>query len=290
MGSERKRRRFDEPCLANPTDDVIRASPRRKSSGDGPDEATSLQAHPKLAKPQPGERASLPSLGFVPHRQRSMRASTGSVSTHTSFKSGFHTADGQSEVGPRFSEGIPALSLQPANAQDGGRRHSSPRENNGRRTVPSDKARSERQSAAGSQQAEVRASGKASFERQSDSCSQQTGVCTSGDVTQAYQPTPPEVEAFPPRQTATASSVDHTPKFLVGDMPVVASPWMGRIKDRSSGQERPERPRHVAPSVSMVEESNKSPIQCQGTKGTDGEDEDTAMASKYGILILLNQQ
>ena len=91
VGSERKRRRFDEPCLANPTDDVIRASPRRKSSGDGPDEATSLQAHPKLAKPQPGERASLPSLGFVPHRQRSMRASTGSVSTHTSFKSGFHT-------------------------------------------------------------------------------------------------------------------------------------------------------------------------------------------------------
>lgn len=308
VDSGRKRRRFDEPCPANPTDDVVRASTRRKSSGDVPDEEVTFEhVDPTIAKRRPGERAYLPSLGEAPHRPRRIRASTGSVSTHSPLKGMFHAADGKrctgrsvsaqsplksvfhdaegkSCTGQRFSEDVlVAPSLLPANAQDRGRRYSSPGEGHGRRTVPSEKSASERQLGTCSQQTGAGTSGKAISERQEGTCSQRTEIHTSSDVAQACQPRPPKLVNSPPCQAAISSVKRKTEERLVDDIPVVAPPWMGRIGDCTSGQENPETPGHGEPSISAVAESNrKSPIRCQGSKGPGGEDEDAAMASKQG--------
>lgn len=272
VDSGHKRRRSEEPSTANAADDeAIPTSPRQRSSGGGggSEGARSESADSTLAKRRPSERASWPSIGTIPHRPRKMRASTGSVSTHSPLGGVFLATEGKSGVGPISCEDVLEVpSLLPANAQVDGKRHSSSGEGSGGRTIPSQKAASELQSGA---------------------CPEHTGAGTSGDVARAHQPRPPEVLTPPPRQTAT-SSVKSKPECLMDGLPVAAPPWMGRVGDCPSGQETPERPGHVEPSPSAVEERKKSPIRCQETKGPAGEVEDVAMAGMHGNYVMSSQQ
>lgn len=265
VDSGRKRRIFEEPSTANVSDgEAVSMLPHRKSGGGGGPEGTrSEHADAKLAKRRPSERASFSFLGAVPHRPRRMRASTGSVSTRSPLNGICRAVEGKGSVGPRFCE-VPLVepSLLPANAQDDRKRRSSPGEGSGRRTIPSATAASVLQPGA---------------------CFQQTGVCTPSDVTQAHQPRPPEVVSSPPRET-TISSVKSKPESLLDSMAVAAPPWMGHVGDFPSSQEKSERPRHAAPSVSTVEESKQSLIRCQGAKESGGRVEDAAMAGIRSIL------
>lgn len=267
VGSGRKRRKLDESCRERDTDEVIPKLPRGRFGGGEPDKTGSVHVDSILAKRSQGKRFSLPSFDVVSNLPRRMRASTRSVSTPAPLQDEFQAADDQQGVDLRLTEGVSAMPLPPPNAQGGRRQHPSPGEESTKHAVPiglavSEPAVSERRSAF--------------------TCSQHAEVCrTSGDAAQVHQPRRPEAVASPSR-SASAPSVKSKPEGLLDDTPRVARPLMGRMGGSTNGQEKPERPPHVVPSVSAAEEIKKVPDRSNGAEGENAEDEDAAMAGKLG--------